>query len=221
MGFKCILRILSYVDDYVDKMNLHIRVEWQPVKVIKYIQRYSPCMYSCKFFLCYSLEVLSRGASLYWAPALVKLKNWCFWTVVLEKTLNSPLDCKEIKPKGSNPKGNQSWIFIERTDAEAETPILWPPDAKNWLLGKGPDARKDWRQEKGMTEDEMVGWHHRFNGHKFEQAAGFGDWQGSLECCSPWGHKELDANELNWPSIKELGDAFIKKLHQSHYWVLD
>ena len=97
-----------------------------------------------------------------WVP-----KNWCFWTVVLEKTLESPLDCKEIKPV--NPKGNQSWIFIGRTDVEAVIPILWPPDAKNWLIGKDPHARKDWRQEeKGMTEDEMVGWHHQLNGHEFE-----------------------------------------------------
>ena len=94
-------------------------------------------------------------------------KNWCFWTAVLEKTLESPLDCKEIKPV--NPKGNQSWIFIGRTDAEAETPILWPPDAKNWLIRKDPDAGKDWRQEeKGMTEDEMVEWHHQLNGYEFE-----------------------------------------------------
>ena len=97
-----------------------------------------------------------------WAP-----KNWCFWTVVLEKTLESPLDCKEIQPV--HPKENQSWIFIGRTDAEAEMPILWPPDAKNWLIWKDPDAGKDWRREKkGMTEDEMVGWHHWFNGHEFE-----------------------------------------------------
>ena len=95
------------------------------------------------------------------------LKNWCFWTVVLEKTLESPLDCKEIQPV--HPKGNNSWIFIGRTDAEAETPILWPPDAKNWLIWKDPDAGKNWRQEeKGTTKDEMVGWHHRLNGHKFE-----------------------------------------------------
>ena len=94
------------------------------------------------------------------------LKNWWFWTVVLEKTLESPLDCKEIKPV--NPEGNQPWIFTERTDAEAETLILWPPDVKNWLLGKDPDAGKDWRQkEKGMTEDEMVGWHHWLDGHEF------------------------------------------------------
>ena len=97
-----------------------------------------------------------------WVP-----KNWCFGTVMLEKTLESPLDCKDIKPL--NPKGNQSWTFIGRTDAEAEAPILWPPDAKNWLIGKDPDAGKDWgREEKGTAEDEMVGWHHRLNGHEFE-----------------------------------------------------
>ena len=97
-----------------------------------------------------------------WAP-----KNWCFRTVVLEKTLESPLACKEIKP--DHPKGNQSWVFIGRTDAEAEIPILWPPDGKNWVTGKDPDAGKDWRQEeKGMTEDEMVGWHHWCHGHEFE-----------------------------------------------------
>ena len=97
-----------------------------------------------------------------WAP-----KNWCFWTVVLEKRLESPLDCKEIKPV--HPKGNQSWIFTGRTDAEAEAPILWPPDAKNWLIGKDPDAGKDWRQEKRWTtEDELVGWHHQLDGHEFE-----------------------------------------------------
>ena len=95
------------------------------------------------------------------------LKNWCFWTVVLEKTLENPLDCKEIKPV--HPKGNQSWIFIGRTDVKAETPILWPPDAKNWLIWKDPDTEKDWRwEEKGMTQDEMVGWHHQLNGHEFE-----------------------------------------------------
>ena len=93
------------------------------------------------------------------------LNNWCFWTVVLEKTSESPLDCKEIQPV--HPKGDQSWVFIGRTDAEAETPILWPPDAKSWLIGKDPDAGKDWGQEKGMTEDEMVGWHHQLNGHGF------------------------------------------------------
>ena len=119
------------------------------------------------------------------------LKKWCFWTVVLEKTLESLLDCKKIQLV--NPKGNQFWIFIERTDAEAETPLLWPPDAKNWLTGTDPDAGKDWRwEEKGTTEDEMVGWHHRHNGHEFEQAPRVGDGQGGLACCSPWGHKESD-----------------------------
>ena len=129
-----------------------------------------------------------------WTP-----ENWCFWTVVLEKILKSPLNCKEIKPV--NPKGNQSWIFIGRTDAEAEAPKLWPPDnAKNWLIGKDPDAGKDWRQEeKGKTVDEMVGWHHWLNAHEFEQSLGDGGGQGSLECCSPWGQKESDTTEqLNW-----------------------
>ena len=112
------------------------------------------------------------------------LKNWCFWTVVLGKTLESSLDCKEMQP--IHPKGNQSWIFSGRTDAVAETPILCLPDAKSWLIGKDPDAGKDWRQEdKGTTEDEIVGWHHRLDGHEFKQALGVGDGQGSLECCSP------------------------------------
>ena len=115
------------------------------------------------------------------------LKNWCFWTMVLEKTLESPLDCK-IKPV--SPKGNQSWIFIGRADAEAETPILWPHDLKNWLLGKDLHAGKDFRkEEKGMTEDDMVGWHHQLDGHEFEQALGVGDGQGSLACCGLWGRR--------------------------------
>ena len=128
-----------------------------------------------------------------WAP-----KSWCFWTVALEKTLESSLDCKEIKPV--NPKRSQSWIFIRRTDVEAEAPIFWPPDVKNRLIRKDPHAGKGWRQEeKGTTEDEMVGWHHWLDGHAFEQALGVGDGQGSLACCSPWDHKELDATEqLNW-----------------------
>ena len=121
-------------------------------------------------------------------------KNWCFWTMVLEKTLESPLDCKEIKPV--NYEGNQSWIFIGRTDAEAETSILWPHDAKNWVIRKDPDAGKDWRQEKkGTIEDEMVEWHHWLNGHEFEQALGVGEGQGSLVCGSPWGHKKSDTTE--------------------------
>ena len=129
------------------------------------------------------------------------LKNWCFWTVVFEKTLESPLDCREIQPVHS--KGNQSWIFIGRTDAEAETPILWPPDVKNWLIWKDPDAGKDWgREEKRMTEDEMSGWHHWLDGHEFERTPGVGDGQGGLVCCSPWGCKESDMTELlNWTEL--------------------
>ena len=121
-------------------------------------------------------------------------KNSCSWTVVLEKTLESSLDCQEIQPV--HPKGNQSWIFIGRINAEAETSILWPPDAKNRLTGKDPDAGKDWRQEeKGLTEDEMVGWHHQHNGHGFGWAPGVGDGQGGLAFCSPWSRKESDTTE--------------------------
>ena len=125
------------------------------------------------------------------------LKNWCFWTVVLEKTLESPLDCKEIQ--SVYPKGNKSGIFIGKTDAEAETPIVWPLDGKNWLIGKDPDTRKDWRQEKGKTENEMVGWHHWLDGHEFGWTPGVGDGRGGLACCSSWGRKESDTTEqLNW-----------------------
>ena len=131
-----------------------------------------------------------------WVP-----KNWCFCTVVLKKTLESPLDCKEIQP--DHPKGDRSWVFIGRTDAKAETPILWPPDAKSWLIGKDPDAGKDWRQEeKGMTEDEIVGWYHRLNGHGFEWTSGVDDVQGGLACCGPWSCKESDTTErLNWTEL--------------------
>ena len=134
-----------------------------------------------------------------WAP-----KNWCFWTVVLEKTLESPLDCKEIQPV--HPKGNQSWVFIGRIDVEAETPILWPPHAISWLIWKGADAGKDWGQEeKGTTEDEMVGWHHWFNGHGFGWTPGVGDGQGGLACCVSWGRKESDTTEwLNWTECTHI-----------------
>ena len=136
-----------------------------------------------------------------WVP-----KNWCFWTVVLEKTLGSLLDCKVFKPV--NPKGNQSWLFIGKTDAEAVALILWPPDVKNWLIWKDPEAGKDWRQEeKGTMEDEMVEWHHWLHAHEFEQAPGVGDGQGSLMCCSPWGHKESDTTEwLNW-TVSNIADG--------------
>ena len=122
----------------------------------------------------------------------------------VEKTLESPLDCKEIQ--SVNPKGNQSRIFIGRTDAEAQVPILWPPDAKNWLIRKDPDAGKDWRREENRTtEGEMVGWHHQFNG-ELGQTLGVGDGQGSLVCCSPWCHKELDTTEwLNWSDRTQTG----------------
>ena len=125
------------------------------------------------------------------------LKNWCLWTVVLEKTLESPLDFKDIKPV--NPKGNQCWIVIGRTDAEVEALILWPHDGKNWLIGKDPDAEKYWRQEKEMTENDMIGWYHQLNWYEPEQAAGDDEGQGSLMCCSPWDCKESDMTEwLNW-----------------------
>ena len=134
-----------------------------------------------------------------WAP-----KNCCFWTVVLVKTLESPLDCKEIQPV--HPKGNQSWVFVGSTDAEAETPILWPPEGKSWLIGKYPDAERDWGQEeKGKTEDEMAGWHHRLDGHEFEWSLGVGDGQGGLACCDSWGCKESDTTEqLNWTDWTSL-----------------
>ena len=133
-----------------------------------------------------------------WAP-----KNWCFWTVVLCKTLESPLDCKEIQPV--HPKGDQSWVFIGRTDVEVETPVLWPPNVKSWLTGKAPDAGKDWGQEeKGMTEDEMVGWHHQLNGHGFGWTPEVGDGQ---VCCSSWDCKESDTTLSDWTELtdKEYG----------------
>ena len=124
-----------------------------------------------------------------WVP-----KNWCFWTVVLGKTPESPLDCKEIQPV--HPKGDQPWVFIGRSDVGAETPIFWSPDAKSWLIGKDPDAGKDWGQEeKGMTKDEMVEWHHWLNGHGFGCTMGASDGQEGLECCSSWGRKESDTTE--------------------------
>ena len=148
-----------------------------------------------------------------WAP-----KNWCFWTVVLKKTLASPLNCK-IKPV--NPKENQSWIFIGRTDIEAETPLFWASDEKNWLIEKDPDAGTDWRQdEKGTTEDEMVGCHHQLNGHEFEQTLGFGDGQGGLACCSPWGHKELDVTEqLNNNKICKMAPYVLQLIILSSHLV--
>ena len=134
-----------------------------------------------------------------WAP-----KNWCFWTVLLEKTLESPLKCKEIQPVHS--KGDQPWVFFGRTDAKAETLVLWPLYAKSWLIGKDSDAGKDWGQEeKGTTEDEMAGWHHWLDGRESEWTPRFGDGQGGLVCCDSWGHKESDMTErLNWTECWSL-----------------
>ena len=146
-----------------------------------------------------------------WAP-----QNWCFWTVVLEKTLEIPLDCKEIQPV--HHKGDQSWVFIGRTDVEAETPIFWPPDTKSWLICKDPDAGIDWRQEeKGMTEDEMVGWHW-LNGHVFGWTPAVGDGQGGLACCSPWGRKESDTTErLNWTEDVSQASGFLSPMYNQEW----
>ena len=128
-------------------------------------------------------------------------KNWWFWTVVLEKTLESPLDCKEIQPVHS--KGDQPWVFFGRNDAKAETPILWPPHATSWLIGKDSDAWRDWGQEeKGMTEDEMAGWHHQLDGCESEWTPGVGDGHGDLAYCNSWGRKQSDMTErLNWTDM--------------------
>ena len=131
-----------------------------------------------------------------WAP-----KNWCFWIVVLEKTLESPLDCKEIQSVHS--EGDEPWDFIGRNDAKAETPVLWPPHMKSWLIGKNSDAWRDWGQEeKGTTEDEMAGWHHGLDGRESEWTPGDGDGRGGLACCDSWGREELDMTEwLNWSEL--------------------
>ena len=146
------------------------------------------------------------------------LENWSFQIVVLEKTLESPLDCKEIKP--THPKASQPWILIGRTDAEAEALILWPPDAKSHLIAKDTDAGKDWGQEKGVKKDEMIGWHHWLNGYEFEQTPGDSGWQGSLMCCSSWGHKS-QTQLSNWPTLLLFGpvrglqyDVMFKELLQ-------
>ena len=139
------------------------------------------------------------------------LKNWCFWTVVLEKTLESPLDCKEIQPVHS--EGDQPWDFFGRNDAKTETLVLWPPHAKSWLIGKDSDAGRDWGQEeKGMPEDEMVGWHHWLDGRESGWTPGVGDGQGGLVCCYSWGRKESDTTErLNWTELKSIFYIFNMK----------
>ena len=145
------------------------------------------------------------------------LKNWCFRTVLLETTLESSLDSKEIKPV--NPKGNQPWILIRRADAEAEVPILWPPDPKSQFTGKDSDARKDWgKDEKGATENEMVGWHHQLNGHEFDQTLGDSEGQASLACYSPWGRKESDTTESNWTTFWD-GILFFSILNPLRGWL--
>ena len=127
------------------------------------------------------------------------LKNWCFWTVVLETTLESPLDCKEIQPVHSE---DQPWVFFGGNDAKAKALVLWPPHAKSWLIGKDFDAGRDWGQEKGMTKDEMAGWHHWLDGRESEWTPGVGDGQGGLACCDSWGCKESDMTErLNWTEL--------------------
>ena len=141
---------------------------------------------------------------------------------MLEKTLESPVDCKEIQPV--HPKGDQSWVFIGRTDAEAETAILWPPDANSWLIGKDPDSGKEWRQEKGTTEDEMAGWHHWLDAHESEWTLGDGDGQGGLVCCDSWGRKESDTTEwlswteLNWV-VHQNKDCWLQRFTNSMIYI--
>ena len=136
------------------------------------------------------------------------LKNWSFWTVVLEKTLESPLDCKEIQPVHS--EGNQPWDFFGGNDAKAETPVLWPPHVKSWVIGKDSDTGRDWGQEEeGTTEDEMAGWRHWLDTHEFRWTLGIGDGQGGLACCYSWGHKESDTTErLKWTELNHWNNSY-------------
>ena len=154
--------------------------------------------YVCKILvLCLQCINYELGCEERWAP-----KNWCFWTVVLEKTLESPLDCKEIQPVHS--EGDQPWDFFAGNDAEAETPVLWPPHVKSWLIGEDSDAGRDWGQEeKGTTQDEMAGWHHGLDGCESEWTPGVGDGQGGLACCDSCGGRVGHdwATELNWTDV--------------------
>ena len=161
----------------------------------KQMERYP--IFTAMVFPCSHVQMWELDQKEGWVP------KYCRFQFVVLKTLESPLNSKEIKPVNS--KGNQPWIFTGRTDAEAEAAVLWPPDAKSWLIRKDPDAGKDWRQEeKGIAEDEMIGWYHQFDGHEFEQAPGVGDGQRSLECHSPWSHIESDMTEqLNWSLCKK------------------
>ena len=147
-----------------------------------------------------------------WAP-----KNGCLWTVVLEKTLESPLDCREIQSVHS--EGDQPWDFFGRNDAKAETPTLWPPDGKSWLIWKDPDAGKDWRwEEKEKTEDVMVGWHHQLNEHEFGLTPGVGDGQGGLVCCNSWGHKVSDMTE--WLNCTDTSVSLLLSAIQGYRYPL-
>ena len=206
---RCHWRILNVVSkitadgDWSHEIKRHLLLERKAMTNLDSIWKSRDITFPTKFCLV-KAKVFPVVVYECKSWTIKKAEHWridAFLTVVLEKTLESPLAYKEIQPV--HPKGNQSWIFIGRTDAQAETPILWPPDGKNWLTGKDPDAGKDGRQEeKQVTEDEMVGWHHWLNGHKFEQALRVGDGQGSLVCCSPWGHKESDMTEwLNWTEL--------------------
>ena len=164
-------------------------------------------MYGCTYMDVHIWMYMYGCEIMYGLWRKLALKNWCFWTVVLEKTLESPLDCKEIQLVHST---DQSWVFFGMTGAKAETPILWSPHAKSWLIGKDSDAGRDWGQEeKGMTEDEMVGWHHQLDGHEFGWTLGVGDGQGGLACCSSWGCKESDTTErLNWTEHIKINFLF-------------
>ena len=167
--------------------------------------------YASKFGKLSSGHRTGKGQFSFQSQTKAMPKNLCLWTVVL-KTLENPLDCKEIQPV--NPKGNPSCIFIGRTDAEAETPILLPPDLKSWFIWKDHDAGKDWRQEeKGTTEDEMAGWYRRCDGHELKQALGVGDGQESLVCCSPWGHRVRHdwVTELNWTALFDQLLIYLKE----------
>ena len=167
--------------------------------VLLYILQYTGPSNQGHGFSSGHLWTWEYGCEESWAP-----KNWCFWTVVLEKTLEGPLHCKEIQPVHS--KGDQPWDFFGRNDAKAETPVLCLPHVKSWLTGKDSDAGRDWGQEEeGTTEDEMAGWHHWLNGHESEWTPGVGDGQGGLACCDSWRRKELDMTErLNWTEQTEI-----------------
>ena len=188
-------RVMTNLDNMLKSRDITLSTKVRLVKAMIF----PVVMYGCE---TWTIKKAER-----WRIDAFELCWRCFWTVlVLEKTLESPLDCKEIQPV--HPKGDQSWVFIGRTDIGAETPILWSFNAQIWLVGKDRDAGKDWvQEEKGTREDEMVGWHHQLNGHGFGWTLGAGDGQGGLACCSSWGRKESDTTErLNW--TQECLDPF-------------